>query len=345
MKRIFWFSFFNEDSPSVRYRAKYPLTYFSNEHNVHSTFIFPDYSAKMIFSFFVVIFKAFFSNSKQDVIVIQRVSSSFFYASCLKLLVLCKSNTVYDLDDADYLYLNSKSIYFFAKKVKVISAGSREIREHLKPFNKNVVLTPSPVPERFFFKTYKNDDFTIGWVGDFDGDHKKALWSLVFPAVKELHFQCTILIVGVKNDADKAEIESFFRDNEMIKVDVPLTINWRNEKEVQKVISSFDIGVSTLLNNAIQRSKSGIKAKQCMNSGVPILGTNLPENDWVIKDGVNGFYCQESEDYLVRINQFYKMDNIEYTRFSLAAINSCESFNHEYYYQRFKEIQLILRDQ
>lgn len=345
MNRIYWFSFFNEDSPSVRYRAKYPLKYFSEEHNVHSMFIFPNYSIKMIVLFFVGFFKALFSNSKQGVIVIQRVSSSFFYSSCLKLLVLCKSNTVYDLDDADYLCLNSKSIYFFAKNVGVISAGSREIKEHLKSFNKNIILTPSPVPERLFFKTSKNDDFTIGWVGDFDGDHKKALWSLVFPAIKQLNFQCTLFIAGVKNETDKAEIDSFFRDNELIKVEAPLTINWRNEKEVQKILSSFDIGVATLLDNPIQRSKSGIKAKQCMNSGIPVLGTNLPENDWVIKDGINGFYCQESKDYFERINQFYKMDDIEYARFSLAAINSCESFNHEHYYQRFKEIQLILQDQ
>ncbi len=48
---IYWFAYYNLDSPSVRYRAKYPLDFFRDEYGIDSFLSIPGYSAKRIFQF------------------------------------------------------------------------------------------------------------------------------------------------------------------------------------------------------------------------------------------------------------------------------------------------------
>lgn len=129
--------------------------------------------------------------------------------------------------------------------------------------------------------------FTIGWIGGFGGDHKKSLINVVFPAIRNLNFNCKLVLLGVTDDEDLHFVRDYFKDNDKIQLDIPMNVDWQNEHLIQQNIATFDIGIATLIDNEIQRSKSGIKTKQYLNNGVPVLGTNLPENDWVIRESVN----------------------------------------------------------
>ena len=57
-----------------------------------------------------------------------------------------------------------------------------------------------------------------------------------------------------------------------------MNFNWNDEPSLQNKITSFDIGITTLMDYEIQKPKSGIKAKQYFNNGVPVLG----ENQWFL---------------------------------------------------------------
>src|SRR4030067_1603790 len=101
---IYWFAYYNLDSPSVRYRAKYPLEFFRKHKGVESFLVIPGYSPSKIFLFLKAYFSVLFFRRKNSLIVIQRVQSHFIYSTLLKLLVKIRiKDTVYDLDDADYL--------------------------------------------------------------------------------------------------------------------------------------------------------------------------------------------------------------------------------------------------
>ncbi|MBI9035414.1 MAG: glycosyltransferase [Bacteroidales bacterium] len=339
---IYWFAYYNEDSPSVRYRAQYPLQYFEEKFNIKSRLIIPGYHPKRLFRFVLNYFQALFFRKKNSVIVIQRVHSNFIYSNLLKLLVtINKKYTVYDLDDSDYLYMPSKPIYSFAKKCHFIAAGSREIAGHLSKYNKNIILTTSPTPNLNIVKTSRSSIFTLGWIGGFGGDHKISLVDLVFPAIKELDFPCKFTLMGVTKEADEQFIINYFKSNEYIRVEIVKNIDWKNEPEIQRMISSFDLGISTLLDNEIQRSKSGIKAKQYLNNGVPVLSTKLPENDWVVKDGYNGYFCDYTDDFKNRMIEFSKMDEHTYQYFSKNARKSISEFDCQKYYEDFMKITSI----
>lgn len=340
IRYIYWFAFYNEDSPSVRYRGKYPLEFFEENYGIKSKLIIPGYHPKKVLAFLQAYFSALLLPKKDAIIVIQRVHTRFIYSSLLKLLVrFRRKNTVYDLDDADYLYSKPNSIYFFAKNCFSVAAGSNAIANHLAQFNDNIVITTSPTPDLKIVKQERNKRFTIGWIGGFGGDHKKGLVETVFPAINMLPFKCTFVILGVTEPEDFEFIRTYFDKNPNVEVEIPEDINWKDETEIQKRIRLFDIGIATLVDNAIQRSKSGIKAKQYMNNGVPVLGTNLPENDWVIKNGVNGFFCTDTSEFKQKLTQFYEMDKEEYSRFSKNARESIRTFNHESYYESFVKVQ------
>ncbi len=337
---IYWFAYFNLDSPSVRYRAKYPLDFFKENKSVGNYFIVPSYRPKGIYLFLKAYLSALFFRKPNSLIVIQRVQSHFIYSSLLKLLIrIKKQDTVYDLDDADYLEVNPKTIHFFAKQCEKISAGSKQIAEYLSQFNNQIVHTTSPTVDLEIFKTNRNTIFTIGWIGGFGGDHKDSLINFVFPALKELAFHLKLIVIGVLKLDDIEFIKNYFKDNSNIEIEIPLEIDWNDEVDIQKRIVLFDVGIATLTNSEMQLSKSGIKAKQYMNNGVPVLSTNLPENNTVVVEGVNGYFCSTTIDFKERINQFYKMTDTDYLQFSKYARESISNFDHNKYFTDFEKIK------
>ena len=246
---------------------------------------------------------------------------------------------MYDLDDADYLEVNPKTIFYYAKHCEKISAGSKQIKAYLSRYNHLIYHTTSPIADLKMFKTKRNDIFTIGWIGGFDGDHKESLIELLFPALKELTFHFKLIIIGVLKLGDVEFIKKYFQDNQNIEIEIPLEIDWNNEVDIQKRIMLFDIGIATLTSTEMQLSKSGIKAKQYMNNGVPVLSTNLPENNTVVIDGINGFFCNTTKDFKARITQFSSMTDSEYLKFSENARKSIVHFDHNKYFADFEKIK------
>ncbi len=343
LNRVYWFTHYNLDSPSVRYRAKYPLEYFRQKHGINYYLVIPGYSPARILKFLRAYFSALFFPGINSLIIIQKVRSNFIYAKLLKFLVrIRKKYTVYDLDDADYLRYNPKTIEYFIANCGVVSAGSREIVRHARKTNPRVVHVTTPAVDLGISKKNKNDLFTVGWIGYFGGFHRKSLVQVVFPALKELTFDYKLVMVGAASDEEQSFIENYFEGKKNIQIEIPRNINWNDEAGLQKRIVTFDIGIATLIDTEIQRAKSGIKAKQYLNNGVPVLSMNLPENNTVIVDGKNGFFCSDTKDFIDRITWFYEMDEKEYNDFSLQARNSIRHFNHEKYYSdilRLKKLQ------
>jgi glycosyltransferase involved in cell wall biosynthesis len=258
----------------------------------------------------------------------------------LKLLIRIRNHdTVYDLDDADYLEVKPKTIYYFAKHCEKLSAGSKQIEKYLSQFNNQIVHTTSPIIDLEIVKTTKNTNFTIGWIGGFGGDHKDSLIELVFPALKELTFHFKFIVIGVLKLDDIEFIKNYFQDNSNIEIEIPLEIDWNDEIDIQNRIVLFDVGIATLTNTEMQLSKSGIKAKQYMNNGVPVLSTNLPENNTVVVEDVNGYFCTTTNDFIERLNQFYKMSNSDYLQFSKNARKSISNFDHNKYFTDFERIK------
>lgn len=326
---IYWFAYYNLDSPSVRYRAQYPLDFAQEKLGISSRLVIPGYAPKKIGNFIQAYTSALLFPKQNSLIVIQRVNSNFIYSGLLKLLVLVRKGiTVYDLDDADYLEHDPKIIHFFARECNSISAGSPAILSYLKKLNPNVIHTTSPTPDFGIIKTTRNSTFTIGWIGSFGWGHKDSLYKYLIPALKALQFECHLMMIGVTKESDIQELHQFLEGFNNINITIPKNITWRDERSLQNTIAQFDVGVATLLDHPVQLAKSGIKAKQYLNNGVPVICNDLPENNNIVVNGFNGFVCQSVSEFSQRLNQLRNMKDEQYWEYSRNARQSTVHFNH-----------------
>ena len=332
LKFVYWFAYYNLNSPSVRYRGKYPLIYLKNNYGINSYFIIPGYKLKNIFQFFRAYFSALFFRKSNSIIVIQRINSNRIYSGLLKLLIrIRKSNTIYDLDDADYLEYSPETIYYFVKNCSVVSVGSHELVKNLTRLNKHIVLNTSPTPDLSITKKNKNSLFTIGWIGDFRGGHKEGMLTLFFPSLKNLPFKIKLILLGVSQKSEYDFLTDHFKTYPNVDLEMPQQINWTDEKDIQQRIIGFDVGIATLLDTELQRSKSAFKTKQYLNNGVPVLSSNISENNLFVEDGKNGFICSTPADFTKRMIEINGMNADKYQVLSENARNSISNFNlHAY---------------
>ena len=126
-------------------------------------------------------------------------------------------------------------------------------------------------------------------------------------------------MIGVNMESDKIEISNLLAEHSNIKVVFLGGVDWKDEKEIQKMIMQFDVGIATLLKHPIQLAKSGIKAKQYMNNGVPVICNDLPGNKNVVIDGFNGFICNSISEFSKQISDFRNMKDEHYWWYSKNA--------------------------
>lgn len=332
LKFIYWFAYYNEQSPSVRYRGKYPLEYMNTHFGIRSYFIIPGYAPKRIFQFFRAYLSALLFRRAGSLIVVQRVHSNFIYANLLRFLLTFQTkNTIYDLDDADHLEHPPEMINTLINASNKVMVGSNELKSTYMLINSSIILNTSPTKDLNITNEIRNDRFTIGWIGCFGGGHKESLVNDFFPVLLDLPFDINLVILGVHENDGHSFLQEYFKGSKHVELVIPQDIDWQNEHDIQQRISRFDVGIATLIDDELHRSKSAFKSKQYLNNGVPVLSSNLPENNNFVINGKNGFLCRSQNEFRSRLEQLYNMDQIEYDQMSIKARRSISSFNLEHY--------------
>lgn len=336
VNHIYFFSSYNINGISSRYRGKYILNEFADNHNISSDFVYPGYQLNEILNFIITYIKVLFAYRKDSIVIYQKLHTNGVYTNLLKLLVSIRpKRTIYDTDDADYLRYYDKNIYYFMSKCQMCTVGSNALKDFVKNYNDNVLLLTSPIIRHKEIKENRNEILHIGWIGDYGLNknytlpfsHKVSLNGIIFPILKELKFIFKLTILGVKNIDDKLEIENYFKDNVNILLDIPEHINWQDELSIYKKICEFDIGISPMVHHEFNIAKSAFKAKQYLSCGVPVLASPVGENLTFIKNGVNGFICKNAIEFKHRIIQINEMSNREYDQLRKNTLINLQDFS------------------
>ncbi|MCG3164726.1 MAG: hypothetical protein POELPBGB_00485 [Bacteroidia bacterium] len=332
---IYWFTFYNLASPTVRYRGQYPLEFLKKNYGIDSYFVYPGYRFANIWLFMKAYFSALLFPKKDSLIVFQSVNSNFIYANALKLLaVVRKKQCFYDLDDADYLRFRPDTIFYFIKNCSRLTVGSTELLKNLSKLNSVATLITCPVPDLGIVKQKRNELFTIGWIGDFGTGHKESLLRHFFPSLNLLPFKVRVILLGVGKQAEYDFLMEYFKQYTNVLPEIPQDIVWTDEVDIQQRIMQFDVGIATLLDTEFYRSKSAFKMKQCFNNGVPVLSSDIAENNLFLEHGKNGFFCSSPEDFAQRIREIKEMKDEEYARFSAYARAGVNRFDLRFFCDR-----------
>jgi glycosyltransferase involved in cell wall biosynthesis len=346
INHIYWFAPGSLDGPSTRYRGKYPLIHLKKHYDVTSDFVFPSRSTKEIINFLYVFISALLFRKKNSLIVIQKICTNRLYANTLKFLVLIrKNNTLYDIDDAEYLRSNTKTLHFFLKKCKSVSVGSSKLFDYCSSFNHNVYMQTSPVSLHDNRKSERNEKLTIGWVGDSgNGDklidpfsHKKSLFELFFTPILKINQPIKLILIGIKNAKDIPKIIEFFKDSPNIELEIPTDLNWKNDDWLYPIIAEFDVGIYPMVNHPFNQAKSAFKAKQYLSCCIPVIASDVGENNKFVHDNFNGIICNTPEDFKNAIIRFINMPDQEYFDLSKNCLKDIENYSIDGYCKKLIE--------
>ncbi len=281
-----------------------------------------------------------------SLIVVQKVTSNRLYAKTLKFLVAVRKNkTLYDIDDAEYCRNPTRTLHYFLKNCNSISVGSDMLYNYCSSFNNNVFVNTSPVSDHGYTKLNRSKKLHIGWVGDFGNgkektaefSHKTSLYKLLFPALLKIEFPYKLSLIGVKNPLDIPEIEDYFSTQESIELNIPTNLSWQPDKWIYKVISEFDVGIALMIDHTFTRAKSAFKAKQYLSCGVPVIASNVGENEKFVKPGLNGFLVTDEDELINAINNIKSMKDSSYIQLSKNALEEKNCFSLRSYCEKLIE--------
>lgn len=293
-----------------------------------------------MFRFIYTYFSALIFRKHNSIIIIQKVCTNRLYANALKLLVLLQNrNTLYDIDDAEYIRTKTTSLHFFLKKCESVSVGSRALFDYCLPFNQQVYLQTSPVIKHQNRKLKKEKKLTFGWVGDAgNGDllshpfsHKASLFKYFFSALRAIDHPVKIVLIGITNEKDVREIHSYFSNSPHVEIEIPSQLDWENDDWLYKDITKFDIGVSPMTNHPFNQAKSAFKAKQYLSCGVPVIASDVGETRKFVINNYNGVICENQEDFKNAILKFVQMKDSEYKQFSMNCTNNLDRYSIDNY--------------
>ncbi|PCJ25836.1 MAG: hypothetical protein COA97_07085 [Flavobacteriales bacterium] len=346
LTHIYFFSWFNANSVSTRYRGLYFLEELKQSKGISYTFVYPGYKLKELFRFTIAFLEIMLFRKKNSIIIYQKIYTNGIYSKTLKLLLkLSPKNTIYDTDDADYLRYDTKVITHFMKHCSSCHVGSTALKKYTLKYNKNVHVLTSPIITHYQVKSKKSKLFHVGWIGNYGTNegviepfsHKLSLEKLLYPGLLELNFDYKLTILGIKNPKDKVDIELLFKNKRNVSLSIPQNINWLDEISIYNRVKEFDIGVSPMINHEFNIAKSAFKVKQYLSSGVPVLASPVGENLSFIKDGENGYFCKNANEFKIKLEEFYQKTETNYKKIIKNTLSEIDSFNIESYSKQFIE--------
>ncbi|MCE3259877.1 MAG: glycosyl transferase group 1 [Bacteroidetes bacterium] len=219
IKHIYWFAFYNLDSPSVRYRGKYVLDYLSQHSKITYTFFYPEPTWSSRLRFIGIFLHILFFRKRDSLLVFQKICSNGLYARTLKLLLFFRSNkTVYDIDDAEYMRYPEDTIRYFMERCETCFTGSEILSKYAVKYNSDALFLTSPIHIDPIPKSDIDGVFTVGWIGEYSSNspateqysHKANMEQLIFPALQSLQFQFRLEMIGIQTEEDRLHLQQLF---------------------------------------------------------------------------------------------------------------------------------------
>jgi glycosyltransferase involved in cell wall biosynthesis len=234
-----------------------------------------------------------------DVVCIQRrlLSPFEFYWIRKK-----SSKVLFDLDDA-VMYRSSSSPHphslsrwlkfrWIVKGSDVVTVGNQFLKNEVLKVDreKKVFVIPTSIDMNLYpqkKKISERPEIILGWIGT--KGNLKYLKKLepVFETLHQRFPQVKLKIVS--ND--------FYDSSHLPIVKKP----WKLEDENEDLIS-FDIGLMPLNDDLWSRGKCGLKIVQYLSVGVPVVCTPVGINPDIVKNGENGFWATNHQEWVDRLS-------------------------------------------
>lgn len=213
---------------------------------------------------------------------------------------LWRKKIIFDFDDAIWIENTShenklaallkaawktKNICKWSYKV---AGGNNYLCNFAQQYNNNVVLLPTCVDMQRMHKgekQHQNGQVTIGWTGS----HSTLKYlDDVIDVLQELEEKYNTRFLVIANKQPDLPLKNW----EFIK--------WEEQTEVADLLK-IDIGIMPLKADAWSEGKCGFKLIQYLSLGIPAVANPVGVNSIIIEEGINGFLCQQKEDWITAL--------------------------------------------
>ncbi len=233
------------------------------------------------------------------------------------------SKILFDLDDA-VMYRSSSSPHpqsfsrwmKFKRMVKgsdVVTVGNQFLKSQVLKVDpdKEVFVIPTSIDTNLYPKKkriFNREETILGWIGT--KGNLKYLKKLepVFETIRQRFTRVKLKIVS--ND--------FYDSSHLSVIKKP----WKLEDENEDLIS-FDIGLMPLDDDPWSRGKCGLKIIQYLSVGVPVVCTPVGINSDIVKDGENGFWAKDQQEWVDRLADLIQNQELRH-RMGLKGIETVE---------------------
>ncbi len=127
----------------------------------------------------------------------------------------------------------------------------------------------------------------IGWIASITSSEFLQPFINVFRALSETHKNVVFKIVG-------GNFKTTNLDNFVVK-------DW-SLAEKKNDLSSFDIGIMPMPDNAWTTGKCGFKAILYMSMGMPVVCSSVSINMEIIQGGINGFLANSEKEWIEKLS-------------------------------------------
>lgn len=236
-----------------------------------------------------------------DTLVFQRTSS----LAALQDIERYKTEKriVYDLDDnvwnlnpasPAFGYYNRPRILIniehALRLADVVTTSTKELAERLLRHNKNVVVIPNYLPDRYWnVEKRETVRLTIGWAGSVTHWDDLRMISKVVEQVLDEFPDVELALAGM--DAYP------FRHSRIKKLE-PVKL-----EEYPELLAQFDIGLAPLADDSFNECKSDLKFLEYAAVGIPVIASRVAAYSGSISNGVNGFLAKNHKDWLTYLRR------------------------------------------
>jgi glycosyltransferase involved in cell wall biosynthesis len=230
---------------------------------------------------------------------------------------------LFDLDDA-IMYRSSSSpdphslsrglkFRWMVKGSDAVTVGNQFLKNEVLKVDraKKVFVIPTSVDTNLYPQKKNFSDrqeITLGWIGT--KGNLKYLKSLdpVFETIRQSFPQVKLKIVSNE-----------FYDSSPLPL---VKKTWKLEDENEDLVS-FDVGLMPLSDDLWSRGKCGLKIIQYLSVGVPVVCTPVGINSDIVKDGENGFWATNHQEWVDRLSTLIQNPGLRY-QMGLKGIETVE---------------------
>ncbi len=309
---VYFFTKGTISAGSSRHRA-FLVAEFLNKRNIKTKVIIPPVFEKNKNKFVVrlIYLRNIFSPRKKDTVVLQ---TAIFNKLFIFLIILSKKifkfQLIFDFDDAIYKYKlkETKKILTIADKVIVASNklyGWDNIKSKPKLIMPNLI--DAKKTNKFIRNNFKRSDIVFGWIGGApESINNLKILEPIFEKVVQKKYKINFHLIGLLNSQ---EVKKIFSNIKNLNFTFVNDLNWAKENEIEKALQKVDVGLSPLQDDEDNWARCSLKVLNYMSVGLPVIGSNIGENNNFINNNVTGYLCEVEDEWVEKIIFFLEHKN------------------------------------